>query len=93
VLRWKGKGKISFEGMEVTTADVPYIDRGNSWTPTGSYAGRNYEFTSTNGGRVVNRHFWMIHGWVLRISLPRTGSQLQRRATIHSNIPGTYEAI
>lgn len=67
VLRWKGKGRISFEGMEVTNSNIPYIDRGNSWTPTGSYAGRNYEFTSTNGGRVVNRHFWMIHGWVLNI--------------------------
>jgi gliding motility-associated-like protein len=69
ILRWKGKGTISFEGMEVTAANsnVPVTDHGNSWTPDGSYAGRNYEFTSTNGGRVVNRHFWMVHGWVLNI--------------------------
>lgn len=69
VLRWKGKGRISFEGMEVTAANsnVPFTEHNNSWTPTGSYAGRNYEFTSTNGGRVVNKHFWMVHGWVLRI--------------------------
>lgn len=71
VLKWKGRGRISYQGIEVAGANVPYTDHGESWKPDNSapYAGRDYSFDSrpTGNGRVECSQFWMVHGYVLSI--------------------------
>lgn len=92
VLRWKGKGRISYQGIEVTSANVLYTNNGDSWTPNGTYAGRDYVFSSTNGGRVVANHYWMVHGWVLNILESDPADPIRDIEYLYPGLEASYDA-
>jgi len=69
VMKWKGTGRLHFQGLEnaVGDAGTTVTQEWESWTPDGSFAGYNYMFESSGAGRLETDLHWMIHGWVLEI--------------------------
>ncbi len=92
VLKWEGTGTIRFQGIDVTSASVPYTNNGNSWTPDGSFAGDDYQFVSTGSGRVVCGLYWMVHGWVLNIVSSSASDPIRNIRFTYPGLEDEYDA-
>jgi gliding motility-associated-like protein len=96
VMKWKGKGKISFQGLEdvkADTATTTALQGGESWRPDGyDFCGYDYDFESTDGGRIVTDLYYMIHGWVLNILESDPTDPIRDIVFLHPGLEDEYDA-